>query len=65
MRDGGIYADVAQGEKDRCTNCKSQIEKDVAKRIKAGIEKGLPDSVYNNRAWWQQFWKEFLGEESS
>jgi len=54
-----------------CPKCKSQIERDIAKRIFERI--GNNSFVYRtgvetlrkmDESWWQQFWKEFLGEES-
>lgn len=49
--------------------CKSQIEKETAKRIKTEIEKnsfvadiGIEKIRKMDEPWWQQFWKEFTGE---
>jgi hypothetical protein len=63
--------------KTGCERCKSQIEKDYARRIRAGIE-GMNLRVRIgeitgaekreicqplNTTWkWQEFWKEFVGE---
>jgi predicted metal-dependent peptidase len=45
-----------------CAKCKSQIEKETARRIFERIERDNPSMCGKYRIYWQQFWKEFIGE---
>jgi len=75
-REAGVISaiDVYNEFAERCYVCKSQIERETAKRIRARIEPFIPNSfsLQGNQSVyhitlpckvWQQLWKEFLGEE--